>query len=97
MAHFLFQPEPKYTDTRWAYREHAIVVSPGWGMPRSDYCRRQAELLFAMAFAVSDPELAERLRGRAEQYLAEADVADDPSEVFDRAVDEFNNDQMRGS
>jgi len=65
-------------------------------MARSEYCRRQAELLFAMAFATRDPKLAERLRMRAEQYLTEAEVSDDPSETFARAVDDFNDDQMRG-
>jgi len=65
-------------------------------MPRSDYCRRQAELLFAMAFATRDPVLAERLRLRAEQYVIEADIPDDTSETLERALDEFNDDQMRG-
>jgi hypothetical protein len=66
-------------------------------MSRSDYCRRQAELLFAMAFAVRNGVLAERLRMRAQQYLMEAQLSDDPSETFERAVDEFNDDQMRGA
>jgi hypothetical protein len=67
------------------------------GMARPDYCRRQAELLFAMAFAVSDQALAERLRLRAEQYMLEADVSDDPGETFERAIEDFNDDQMRGT
>lgn len=66
-------------------------------MARSDYCRRQAELLFAMAFAAKDPVTAKRLRMRAEQYLAEGEVSGDPSATFERAVDSFNDDQMRGS
>jgi len=62
---------------------------------RSDYCRRQAELLFAMAFAAHDPVVAERLRQRAEQYLVEAEIGDDQDSDFDRAVDSFNDKQMR--
>ena len=49
-----------------------------------------------MAFAVSDPAVAERLRIRAEQYLLEADIAGCTAEAFERAVDDFNEDQMRG-
>jgi hypothetical protein len=50
-----------------------------------------------MAFAASDPVLAERLRRRAEQYLVEASVSDeDSSATLERALDEFNDDQMRG-
>jgi hypothetical protein len=64
-------------------------------MPRSEYCRRQAELLFAMAFASRDEVLAERLRMRAQQYLVEAQLSDDPSETLGRAIDAFNDDQMR--
>jgi hypothetical protein len=66
-------------------------------MASSAYCRRQAELLFAMAFATRDRVLADRLRMRAEQYLTEAQVADDPSEALARALDEFNDEQMRGN
>jgi hypothetical protein len=65
-------------------------------MPRSEYCRRQAELLFAMAFAAHDPVVVERLRLRAEQYLVEAEIADDQRSEFERAVEAFNDKQMRG-
>lgn len=65
-------------------------------MSRSVYCRRQAELLFAMAFAAHDPVVAERIRLRAEQYLVEAETSDDPAYEFERAVDDFNDEQMRG-
>ena len=67
-----------------------------WGMSRSDYCRRQAELLFAMAFAAKDPVVAERIRLRAEQYLVEADTSDHSAEALERAIDDFNDTQMRG-
>jgi hypothetical protein len=66
-------------------------------MPSAEYCRRQAELLLAMVLATSDPALAERLRIRAEQYLAEAELAEDPAVALDRALDDFNDDQMRRS
>lgn len=66
-------------------------------MARPEYCRRQAELLFAMAFAARDPAVAERLRIRAEQYLVEADLPGDSTETLERALDDFNDDQMRGS
>ena len=50
-----------------------------------------------MALATRDPVLAKRLRIRAEQYLVEADISDgDPSADFARALDEFNDEQMRG-
>ena len=64
-------------------------------MPSSAYCRRQAALLLEMATAASDPALVERLRIRAEQYLAEAEVADDPSAALTRAIEAFNDEQMR--
>ena len=67
-----------------------------WGMSRSDYCRRQAELLFAMAFAANDPVVAQKIRLRAEQYLVEADTSDDSAEALERAIDDFNDTQMRG-
>jgi len=66
-------------------------------MPRSEYCHRQAELLFAMAFAAKDPEVAQQLRLRAEQYLVEAEIADGGSAELERAIDDFNDKQMRGS
>jgi hypothetical protein len=65
-------------------------------MASSDYCRRQAELLFAMVLATSDPALAERLRIRAEQFLAEAEVSADPARDFARLLEDFNNEQMKG-
>ncbi len=66
-------------------------------MATPEYCRRQAELLLSMALATQDEALAERLRLRAEQYLAEAEAPDDTDDTFKRAVADFNDDQMRGS
>ena len=66
-------------------------------MPSAEYCRRPAELLLSMALATHDPEQAEQLRMRAEQYLAEAGYPDDTPETFTRAVDDYNDDKMRGS
>jgi hypothetical protein len=39
--------------------------------------------------------VAERLRQRAEQYLIEAETPED--RTFQRALDDFNDEQMRGS
>ena len=66
-------------------------------MASPEYCRRQAELLLSMALATHDDALADRLRMRAEQYLAEADVPDDTEDTFKRAVSDYNDDQMRGA
>jgi hypothetical protein len=66
-------------------------------MPTPEYCRRQAELLLSMALATQDAALAERLRVRAEQYLAEARAPDDTTDTFHRAVEDYNDDKMRGS
>jgi hypothetical protein len=65
-------------------------------MPSAEYCRRQAELLLSMALATTDRLRAEQLRIRAEQYLAEAGLPDETAKTFSRAVDGYNDDQMRG-
>jgi hypothetical protein len=68
------------------------------GMPGSDYYRQQAKVLLAMAQATSDPERAARLKVQAELYLAQAEIEtpDGSADVFNRAVDEYNDDKMRG-
>ncbi len=66
-------------------------------MPSSEYYRQQAKILLSMALAASDPEFAERLRARAELYLAQAEVPDGTAADFNRAIDQYNDDQMRGT
>jgi hypothetical protein len=66
-------------------------------MPSSAYYRRQATTLLSMALAASDPDLAERLRAKAELFLAQAELPDDSTAEFKRLVDGYNDDQMRGA
>jgi hypothetical protein len=39
-----------------------------WGMPSSEYYRRQAETLLTLALTATDPELAARYRSLAAEY-----------------------------
>ncbi len=64
-------------------------------MPSSRYYRVQARILLGWARVASDPELAERLRGRARELLAAANVTDEGANgAFLRSLAEFNDRQM---
>ncbi len=46
----------------------ACCIKTGWGMPSSEYYRRQAETLLTLALTATDPELAARYRSLAAEY-----------------------------
>jgi hypothetical protein len=66
-------------------------------MASPEYYRQQAKILLSMALAASDRARAERLKQQAELYLAQAGLPDGSAADFSRAVDGYNDDQMRGT
>jgi hypothetical protein len=66
-------------------------------MPSSEYYRQQAKVLLSMALAARDPERAERFKAQAELYLAQAELPNNTTADFDRAVETYNDFKMRGA
>jgi hypothetical protein len=66
-------------------------------MPSANYYRAQAQLLHSLSLTASDPELAERYRVRAREYLLLSAEASETAmrRVLDRALDGFNDQQLR--
>lgn len=67
-------------------------------MASARYYKVQAQTLLGWALAASDSGLAAKLNARAMEFLALADQTDDrPAWNLNRAIEQFNNDQLRRS
>ena len=66
-------------------------------MPGAKYFREQAQLLLAWALATTDPDYATLLTTRAMELLAKSTQRHgDPAFRLTDALDEFNDQQLRG-